>query len=73
MSEAITMTADGLRNFMSWLKDRYTRKLTRSEGGCETCGYGGWEYTVGYETDFDAMFANLEDEIDEFSKTFQKD
>lgn len=70
MSDIKMIAVDRLRDFITWSKDQYTRRITESGGGCETCGYGGWERTVGYETDFDRMFANLEDDIDEFSKTF---
>lgn len=77
-------TVETLRDFIEWAKSKYTRKLTERIGGCDTCGYGGYDTTRGYETDFDAMFnnieadiaeftANLEAEIDEFSATFKKD
>lgn len=70
MTELKLASLEALREFMTFVKDKYTRKITRTEGGCDTCGYGGYEYTVGYETDFEAMFRNLEDEIDEFAQTF---
>lgn len=71
MEEAKLYTLETMREFLTWAKDRYTRKITESGGGCETCGYGGWERTVGYETNFDSMFANLEEEMDEFAETFR--
>lgn len=70
MNEAKLYTLETFREFLTWAKDSYTRKITETSGGCETCGYGGYENTVGYETDFDTLFANLEVEMDEFEETF---
>lgn len=46
--------------------DKYA--YTRTEGGCETCGYGGTEVTV-----LDVDWEELHKEIDEFSKTFKQE
>ena len=83
MSKLKITSTDMLRKFIAWAQEKYTRKITKNVGGCDTCGYGGWKETVGFETDFDGMMGNLEEdiaeftanleaEIDEFSTTFKK-
>ena len=52
MTELKLTSLEMMREFLTWAKDRYTHKLTETQGGCETCGHGGWEYTVGHETNF---------------------
>ena len=71
MNELKLTTIDMMREFLTWVKDRYTTKITKTEGGCETCGHGGWEYTVGHETNFDAMMKNLDADIDHFIAQFK--
>jgi hypothetical protein len=71
MSETKLIALDALRDFLTWAKDRYTHRIALHGGRCETCGYSGYSVTVGYETNFDAMFENLEADIDEFSETFR--
>lgn len=49
-----------------WLKDHkhnYTHTIT--SGGCETCGYGGYEQDV---VDMDALMSEIED----FENSFKK-
>ena len=71
MTELKLTSLEMMREFLTWAKDRYTHKLTETQGGCETCGHGGWEYTVGHETNFEAMMDNLDEDIDEFVARFK--
>lgn len=68
MNELKLKTIDSLRDFMTWAKDAYTTKISHTEGGCNTCGYGGYNITDGFETNFDELFENLEKDIDNFVK-----
>jgi len=73
MTKAKLYTLEFIRAFMTYAYDRYTDKQYQYIGGCETCGYGASAVTIGVVTDMDALYANMEDDIDEFSKTFKQD
>ena len=50
-----------LKDFVEYIKRQHT--TTRTEGGCETCGYGGDTYE---EIDVDDLTRNLDRDIDSF-------
>lgn len=66
-------TLDQLREFITWATEKYNRKISHHVGGCETCGYGGYSVTDGYEFDDSMLNENLEEAIDEWiAETFTK-
>jgi hypothetical protein len=71
MTELKLTSLEMMREFLTWAKERYTHKLTEQIGGCETCGHGGYQNTVGWETDYAAMDRNLEKDIDAFAAHFK--
>ena len=50
-----------LREFVNFIRRRHTHY--RTEGGCETCGWGGREFE---EIDVDELVGNLDADIDQF-------